>query len=139
MKKIIKMVLRAMWRLTSPARRPFVRKIEAILRRCNIQSSAHVNPTCVHFACEVTEETGLLMDHLIREVVRLQVRIEILQQSVEDLTPLAKGLVVARDIEEKEDVQPSAAGENIDSSSCIGNDYDSASPLHGRASQLGGI
>ncbi|GAC1466171.1 MAG: hypothetical protein NVSMB9_06450 [Isosphaeraceae bacterium] len=112
MKRFIKRVLKAIWRSTSRVRRPIVQKIEEFLRRCSVQPAIHVTPPHVHLVCGVTEETGVLMDHLIRELVRLQARIDLLQQAVEDLTPYTKsGLVVVRALEGEEDeVERSAAG-----------------------------
>lgn len=107
MKRLIKRPLKAIWRWTHPVRRPFVRKAEALLAR----SFAHapVPQPHVHVACNcrVNEETGVLMDFMVREMVRLQDQIERLQQAVEDLAPSGKGLSV---VNGDEPVARSAAG-----------------------------
>jgi hypothetical protein len=87
MKRLIKRPLKAIWRWTAPARRPFVRKAEAFLARAYAQApipAPHVHLTC---NCRVTEETSLLMDYMVRELVRLQTQVERLQEAVDDLSP----------------------------------------------------
>ncbi len=109
MKRLMKRVLRAIWRLTAPVRRPIVQKTEAMLRRCCVQPPAH--PPHVHLVCKVSEETGLLMDHMVRELVRLQSQIERLQHAVEDLTPAATtGLLVVSELDGDEPLARAAAG-----------------------------
>ena len=49
------------------------------------------------------------MDHLIRELVRLQRQVEGLQQAVEDLTLLAAGPAIAGEIEPDEGSGTSAS------------------------------
>lgn len=109
MKRLMKQILRAIWRLTAPVRRPIVRKIEAMLRRCCVQPPAH--PAQVHLVCKVSEEAGLLMDHMVRELVRLQSQVERLQHAVEDLTPASTTcLLVVSDHDGDEMLSRSAAG-----------------------------
>lgn len=91
MKRIIKRPLKAFWRLTHSLRRPFVRKAEAFITRCCAQQAA-MGP--VDVTCHVSEETSLVMDHMVRELVRLQKRIEYLQEAVESLSQAGTSLSV---------------------------------------------
>jgi hypothetical protein len=88
MKRLVKRVLKAIWDATRPLRRPILRKVEAFMIRC-------LRPTETLLA----HETNALMDHLIRELVRLQRQVEGLQQAVEDLTLLTAGPSIADEIE----------------------------------------
>jgi hypothetical protein len=94
----MKRILQAVWGATRPLRRPVLRKVEAFMIRC-------LRPTEALLA----HETNALMDHLIRELVRLQRQVEGLQQAVEDLTLLTAGPAIAGEIESDDDSGPSAA------------------------------
>ena len=59
-----------------PLRRPVIRRLDELIRRNAVQP-----PPQVHVACHVPDETGLLMDHMVRELVRLQVQVDRLQQT----------------------------------------------------------
>lgn len=87
MKRLVKRPLKALWRWTSAFRRPITARVERLVARA-AASQTHL--------CLVTEDTNLLMDHLLREVVRLGDRVDRLQQAVEDLSlaPAAGGLSV---------------------------------------------
>jgi hypothetical protein len=107
MKRLIKLPIKVIWRLTHPLRRPVVRRVENLIRRCAVQP-----PPQVHVVCRVPEETGLIMDHMVRELVRLQTQLDRLQQMVEDLLPSATNLSVvgSLDGEDDEGLARSAAG-----------------------------
>src|SRR6185312_11031777 len=94
MKRLMKRPFKAIWRLTHPVRRPIVRKLEAFLARS--YALGPVAPHHVHVSCDcrVAEETSLLMDYMVRELVRLQSQVERLQQAVDDLTPATTALSV---------------------------------------------
>ena len=86
----LKRPLRAIWVKTYPLRRPIMRRAELFIARSVPQTSA----------CRVSEETGLLMDLMVRELVRLQKQLDHLQQSVDDIVPIKTGLaVMAEDAE----------------------------------------
>ena len=75
MMRFLKRPLRAIWVWTYP-----------------LEPSSHEEDRAVHRAvgspapaCRVSEETGLLMDLMVRELVRLQKQLDQLQQAVEDL------------------------------------------------------
>jgi hypothetical protein len=77
MKRLMKRILNAAWRSTEPIRRPILRKLENFLRRA-------LQPT--EYALQ--NETDVLMDHVIRELVRLQCQVEVLQQTIVALVPV---------------------------------------------------
>jgi hypothetical protein len=74
-KQLAKRALNLGWTFTRPLRRPFANKLHRFLDRCFQQSGRHL-----------TEESNVLMNHMIRELVRLQHQVELLQQSVDDLS-----------------------------------------------------
>lgn len=88
MKRLIKSTLKGLWRLTQPLRRPVARKCEAFLTRCLRSNEQYP-----------TEETNALMDHVVRELVRLQRQVDYLQQTLEDLSAARDGVAIAGEIE----------------------------------------
>ncbi len=76
MKRLVRRVLKVLWRSTEPVRRPILFKLENFLRRC-------LQPT----DAALLNETDVLMDHVIRELVRLQCQVESLQQTIIELLP----------------------------------------------------
>src|SRR5262249_7718864 len=84
MKRLLKTVAKALWRGTLPLRRPLSRKFEGYLSRC-------LKPTERLLA----DETNTLMEHVVRELVRLQRQVDHLQQTIEDLTPHPGSLAIA--------------------------------------------
>ncbi len=88
MKRLVKAGFKALWRCMLPLRRPLMRKFEAYLARC-------LRPT-ERF---ITDETNVLMDHVVRELVRLQRQVESLQQAIEELSPAQGGLAIAGEID----------------------------------------
>jgi hypothetical protein len=92
MTSLLKRLLKALWNSTLPVRRPLTKKIEDLISR-----SAPKIP-----ACRVSDDTGLLMDLMVRELVRLQKQLDELQQSVDDLAVGRTGLsVVGEDSESR--------------------------------------
>jgi hypothetical protein len=71
MKRLVKRVLKAAWRSTEPLRRPIQYKLENFLRRALQPAEAGL-----------LGESDVLMDHVIRELVRLQCQVEALQQTL---------------------------------------------------------
>src|SRR3954454_18686983 len=89
MKKIIKRGLKAVWRMMEPVRRPIMRKLENFMRRCLVAAEPGLN-----------HETDVLMDHVVRELVRLQCQVESLEQAVLDLADArGQGPAIAGEIE----------------------------------------
>jgi hypothetical protein len=89
-KRIVKGGLKVLWDATRPLRRPFVRKFQSFLERC-LQNSGR----------QLTDETNLLMSHLIRELVRLQRQVELLQEAVEQRADASGSLSVVREDEDE--------------------------------------
>jgi hypothetical protein len=108
MKRLLKYPLKAVWRLTAPLRRPILRRYEAMLVRCCAQAQHHE----FHLECHVTPETNLVMEHLLRELVRLQDQIDHLQTAVESLAlaPATTGLAVVGGIDSDDIEARTAAG-----------------------------
>ena len=78
MKRLLKKPAKLIWRMTRPIRVPIMRKFDATITRIFAQ-----NRNLLH-VCHVTEETSLLMDHMVRELVRLQAKVESLQATIEE-------------------------------------------------------
>jgi hypothetical protein len=55
-------------------------------------------------ACAIEAETSVLMDHLVRELVRLQSQVELLRESIDTLTPTTAALTVVHNEEEPRSV-----------------------------------
>jgi hypothetical protein len=91
MKRLVKNFAKALWRGTFPLRRPFLRKLENYLSRC-------LRPT----EQLLTDETNTLMEHVVRELVRLQRQVDYLQQSIEELAPETDKLAIAGEIAPEE-------------------------------------
>ncbi len=104
MKRLLKLSIKAVWRLALPLRRPIIARLDELIRRNAVQP-----PPQLHVACHVPEETSLVMDHMVRELVRLQIQINRLQQTVEDLVPETTNLSVVGSVD-REDMARSAAG-----------------------------
>lgn len=110
MKRLLKRPLKAFWRWTHPLRRPLVRKAEAFLARAYANApipAPHVHVDC---HCRVTEETGVLMDFMVRELVRLQDQVERLHLTVEDLAPAAACLSLVHGLDAEDNIDRSVAG-----------------------------
>jgi hypothetical protein len=111
LKSALKSAARRIWRLTAPVRRPVVRKFDERLNRLvsaalqahrpvlqlqvappdlsQIESAIHDMAASLRMARQVSEhhasEANLLMDNLLREVVRLQMQVEALSEQVDEL------------------------------------------------------
>lgn len=87
MKRLVKRGLKVIWRCTAPARRPIARKLEGFLRRC-LQAGERGLPA----------ETDVLMDHVVRELVRLQCQVEALENTLLELLPARDDRAIAGEI-----------------------------------------
>ena len=87
MKRLAKKVAKALWRGTLPIRRPFLNKFENYLSRC-------LRPT----EQLLSDESNTLMEHVVRELVRLQRQVDYLQQTVEDLAQESERPAIAGEI-----------------------------------------
>jgi hypothetical protein len=110
LKRLIKRPFKALWRWTSVLRRPIARKAEAFLIRAYMHApipAPHVHVGC---NCRVNEETGVLMDFMVRELVRLQDQVERLQYAVVELAPTGSAFHVVNGLEADDAVTRSVAG-----------------------------
>lgn len=80
MKRLVKRLLKPLWLATGPIRRPLSARLERFLRRC-----LTVDPFPLAVS-EAMEEVPVLLDHVIRELVRLQDEVERLRSSVDEIT-----------------------------------------------------
>jgi len=78
MKDLLKAILRKAWRATAPVRRPIARKIHAHITSC--VDAAYRPPAVV-----MPDEAFVLMDQVVRELVRLQRQVDTLQESLDAL------------------------------------------------------
>lgn len=82
MKRMIRKALRSLWLLSAPVRTPLVRKLDAhalhLLRQIpQPQIPQPPGPPA---------DLDLVLNSLVRELARLQMQVELLQQHVEDLS-----------------------------------------------------
>src|SRR4051794_20924228 len=100
MRRLVKRGLGAVWRWTSPLRRPLVRKIDGYLTRC-------LEPTERLLASERrrADEANMVMNHVVRELIHLQRQVDSLQQSVDDLAYSPRGPAIAAETR-RDDVLP---------------------------------
>lgn len=102
MNRIIKLPFKLIWRIALPLRRPVIRRLDELIRRNAVQP-----PPQVHLNCHVPQETSLIMDHMVRELVRLQNQVNRLQETIEDLVPsAATSLSVIGSLDQDEDDNP---------------------------------
>jgi hypothetical protein len=82
MKRTIKKGLRSLWRLSAPVRTPLVRKFDshAMLLLRQIPQPQIPQPP------GPPADLDLVLNSMVRELARLQMQIELLQQQVEDLS-----------------------------------------------------
>lgn len=87
MKRRVKNLLKSCWRATFPLRRPILVKTEGFLRRC--------------MGTAANNEQAVVLDLVVRELVRLQDEVEALRRSIDDLRDGHAGLNVLRHAEER--------------------------------------
>jgi hypothetical protein len=76
MKRVIKAALKTVWRLFRPAVRPLRAWFEATLARS-------LQPT----ETRIMDESRVLMEHVIRELIRLQQQVDQMEDSIRSLRP----------------------------------------------------
>jgi hypothetical protein len=106
MKKLIKRVLKALWRATGPIRRPLQSRIEGVAGRALTEGlAAEVQPqlrrieASGNHANALAYEMNLALNSLVREVARLQIQIELLEQEIRDGSR-GRGLSLLADVED---------------------------------------
>jgi hypothetical protein len=101
MKRFMRFPFKIVWRAAHPVRHRVIHRLGELVRQNAVQPAPHV-----HLVCEVPESTNLLMDHMVREMVRLQLQVERLQNTLEDLLPQATGFTLLRSHDvDREDVR----------------------------------
>jgi hypothetical protein len=76
MKRLFKKLARTLWWMSSPLRRPLVRKFDRHMVRLLGSVTLHT---------EAPTHIDLSLTSVVRELARLQIQVEILQQQIEDL------------------------------------------------------
>jgi hypothetical protein len=101
MKRLIKRMLKVMWQKTAFLRRPIVRRVDhrldAILQQViekNLANTLHKFETANN--CLVYE-VNLVLNSVVRELARLQMEMETLQQMIEELGSHHSGLSIVSD------------------------------------------
>jgi hypothetical protein len=101
MKNLFKRFLKTLWKATGPLRRPLQRKLEAYTQGLAIQMINAYLPTVINrlqgAIGSTTYDTNLVLNSLVREVARLQMQVEILQQYAEDAHAARHALAVDQD------------------------------------------
>jgi hypothetical protein len=78
MKRVLKQLARSLWRISAPVRRPAIRKFDQHMTQLL---------GCFSPRDDVPANVELALRSVVRELGRLQVQIEILQQQIDDLQP----------------------------------------------------
>lgn len=76
MKQLIKKLARSLWRISAPVGRPVIRKFDAHMMRLLGSISVCADPPA---------NLDLALRSVVRELARLHMQVEILQQQIEDL------------------------------------------------------
>ena len=77
MKRLLKKMVRPFWRMSAPVRRPLIRKFDHHM----MQLLRPLTPP----PPAAPADLDLTLNSVVRELARLQVQVEILQQQIEDL------------------------------------------------------
>lgn len=114
MKRLLKSVMRSAWRATSPIRRPIARKVHGTLVRAGVAALAQAEAVAVHervlpplywgfeasieathhAARALSADTSLVLNSVVRELARLQMQVEVLQQIVQENGRAHNGLTL---------------------------------------------
>ncbi len=78
MKDLIKQMARRLWRMSAPVRRPVIRKFDHHMMQLLVRPTPMPPP-----AAPADLDTAL--NSVVRELARLQMMVEILQQQIEDV------------------------------------------------------
>jgi hypothetical protein len=76
MKQLIKKLARSLWRISDPVSRPVIQKFDAHMMRLLGSASLRADPTA---------NLDLALRSVVRELARLHMQVEILQQQIDDL------------------------------------------------------
>jgi hypothetical protein len=96
MKRLLKRVLKAVWRKTAILRGPITRKLDQHINGLMTQSIQAQLPPALsrieHAVNVMAFDTNLVLNSVVREVARLQMQVEVLQQLIQDCAPAQGGL-----------------------------------------------
>lgn len=88
MKRFLKTVLKAMWKKTAIVRRPILRKLDAHVEHVLDQSVRTPVMEAVQASTHATQvlafDMNLVLNSVVRELARLQLQVEALQQLAEE-------------------------------------------------------
>jgi hypothetical protein len=123
MKRFLKRIARALWKSAAPVRRPVIRKLDGYLERTlgpliqgRIQPPLERMEAATHHAAHainlLSHEMNLVLNSLIRETTRLQMHIEVLEQTLHQATQTRAELSVIGEAEEH-DGYPHSPGERM--------------------------
>jgi|SRR5271157_244025 len=76
MKRLFKKLARSLWRSTASVSRPVIRKFDHHMMQLLGSLSLH---------CNAPANLDLALSSVVRELARLQIQVEILQQQIDDL------------------------------------------------------
>jgi len=76
MKSLFKKLARTLWRISAPVSRPVIRKFDQHMMRLF---------GAVSFRSDAPGNLDLALSSVVRELARLQIQVEILQQQIDDL------------------------------------------------------
>src|SRR5262245_42806844 len=81
MKRLLRKMVRPFWRMSAPVRRPLIRKFDHHMTQLlrPLASQSPILPPAV------PANLDLALNSVVRELARLQVQVEILQQQIDDL------------------------------------------------------
>ncbi|HEV3121291.1 MAG TPA: hypothetical protein VGY53_05290, partial [Isosphaeraceae bacterium] len=100
-KTLLKRILKALWNATGPVRRPFQRKLKSYAHTMAAEMvNAHMPGVIHRLQCVISAtayDTNLVLNSLVREVARLQMQVEILQQYAEEAHAAQHALSVDQD------------------------------------------
>ena len=80
MKHLLKQMARRLWRMSAPVRRPLIRKFDHHMMQLLVARRRSPMPPPAAPA-----DFDLALNSVVRELGRLQMQVEILQQQIEDL------------------------------------------------------
>src|SRR4051794_25507930 len=91
MKKFLKGSLQAVWRGTRPLRRPLVGKIDSYFDR-----RLAAIERLLASGQQRDDETSMVLNYVVRELIHVQRQVDTLQQSIDDLAKPAQATAVTR-------------------------------------------
>ena len=76
MKRLIKKLVRTLWRISAPVHRPVIQKFDSHM--VNLIRVSNLHP-------QAPADLDLALSSIVRELARLQIHVEILQQKIDEL------------------------------------------------------